>query len=241
MLQTKTLCWHAWRRTPNKQVHPMATQLEPTIRVDIVSDVVCPWCAIGYLQLARAAEENKIDLEVYWHPFELNPHMAQDGENLFEHLSAKYGITAEQSQQTRAQITQLGAELGFQFNFSDDMYMWNTFLAHQLIDWAATQGAGHACKQALLKAHFQDRRNIGDVEVLVEIASEIGLDRTAARDTLEAGTHADDVRRKQAFWTSKGIQGVPTMIFAARYAVTGAQGVENYGAILQKVATETAA
>lgn len=216
------------------------TSQSPQIRVDIVSDVVCPWCAVGYLQLARAAEDVGADLDVHWHPFELNPQMGQDGENLFEHLSAKYGITATQSAQTRAQITKLGAELGFDFQFTDDMHMWNTFRAHQLIDWAEAQGAAHTVKLALLRAHFTDRRNVSDIDVLSAIAGEAGLDASAARTALESGAHADEVRRKQAFWTSKGIQGVPTMIFAARYAVTGAQGAENYGAILQKLLAEAA-
>ncbi len=219
----------------------MASFTDPSIRVDIVSDVVCPWCAIGYLQLARAAAAQQIDLDVHWHPFELNPHMSQDGENLFQHLSAKYGVTAAQSEQTRAHLTKLGADLGFAFDFTDDMHMWNTFRAHQLIDWAESQGAAHACKLALLKAHFTDRRNVADMDELAKIAGEIGLDATMAKHVLETAEYADEVRRKQTFWTSKGIQGVPTMIFAARYAVTGAQGVENYGAILQKVTAENAA
>ena len=213
----------------------------PEIRVDIVSDVVCPWCAIGYLQLARAAEMQGVQLDVHWHPFELNPQMGQDGENLFDHLSAKYGITAAQSAQTRAQITQLGADLGFSFAFRDDMFMWNTFRAHQLIDWAETQDAAHGVKLALLKAHFTDRRNVSDVGVLTDIAAETGLDAEAAKAALEAGTFAQTVRRKQVFWTDKGVQGVPTMIFAAKYAVTGAQGVDNYGSVLQQLLSEAAA
>lgn len=211
------------------------------IRVDIVSDVVCPWCAIGYLQLARAADNANLALDVHWHPFELNPQMPEQGQNLFEHLSAKYGITAEQSHQTRTQIANLGQELGFTFAFSDDMFMWNTFRAHQLIDWADSLGQGHAAKLALLKAHFTDRRNVSDPEVLGEIAEEIGLNADAARAMLAAGTHAQPVREKQAFWTSKGIQGVPTMIFAGKYATTGAQGEDGYGRVLDAVLQDSAA
>ncbi|WP_050927482.1 DsbA family oxidoreductase [Aestuariivita boseongensis] len=211
------------------------------IRVDIVSDVVCPWCAIGYLQLAKAAREQSITLDIHWHPFELNPHMAEEGENLFNHLSAKYGITAQQSAQTRAQITQLGQDLGFEFRFSDDMFMWNTFRAHQLIDWAEHQGKAHDLKLALLKAHFTDRRNVSDIDTLCAIAASVGLDADTARVVLENATYADEVRGKQAFWTSKGVQGVPAMIFAGRYGVTGAQGVENYGRILTGIAAGTAA
>ncbi|MFY9210932.1 MAG: DsbA family oxidoreductase [Aestuariivita sp.] len=219
----------------------MASSPRAPIRVDIVSDVVCPWCAIGYLQLARAAETLGLAIDVHWHPFELNSQMAMEGEKLFDHLARKYGITPAQSQQNRTQITQLGAELGFTFAFSDDMFMWNTFRAHQLIEWAEEQDRAHDAKLALLAAHFTDRRNVSDQDTLADIARDIGLDRQGALDMLNAGTHAESVRKKQAFWTSQGVQGVPAMIFAQRYAATGAQGVAGYRRILENLMTDQVA
>ena len=211
------------------------------IRVDIVSDVVCPWCTIGYYQLAKAADAAGIELDVNWHPFELNPQMAEAGENLFQHLVGKYGITAEQSQKTRAQMTQLGSDLGFAFNFTDDMFMWNTFKAHQLIDWAEDQGRAHDVKLALFKAHFTNRQNLSDLEVLADVAQSVGLDRDGALTILQDGSHADQVRAKQAFWTKQGIQGVPAMVFSQKYLITGAQGVDGYANILSQLQAMDAA
>ena len=122
------------------------------LRVDIVSDVVCPWCVIGYHRLAKASGETGIGIDVHWHPFELNPQMAEDGENLREHLAAKYGTSPAGSRKARARLTKMGAALGFEFNYADDMRMVNTFRAHQLIDWAEDQGKGHAAKMALFAA-----------------------------------------------------------------------------------------
>ncbi len=207
------------------------------LRVDIVSDVVCPWCAIGYHQLARAAADTGIAIDVHWHPFELNPRMADDGENLREHLAAKYGTTPEDSRRARARLTEMGAALGFTFNYADDMRMYNTFRAHQLIDWAETQGRGHAAKLALFEAFFTRRENIATPKVLAHVADRIGLDADAARAMLDSAEHADAVREKEQFWTSRGIQGVPAMVFNGRHLVTGAQGEANYARILQQLAT----
>lgn len=206
-----------------------------SIRVDIVSDVICPWCVIGYRQLASAAEARQAPLELYWHPFELNPGMAEEGENLREHLAAKYGTTAEDSRKARDRLTALGAALGFTFNYADDMRMWNTFRAHQLIDWAGDHGKGRDVKMALFAAFFTERRNVSDMDVLAEVAASVGLDRDAARTVLERGDRAAVVREKERFWTSRGITGVPAMVFQRQHLVVGAQGEAAYGQILDQL------
>ncbi len=211
------------------------------IRVDIVSDVVCPWCVIGYHQLSKAAQDIGIEIDVHWHPFELNPQMADEGENLREHLSAKYGTTLESSIKARARLTDMGAALGFTFNYSDDMRMFNTFRAHQLIDWADDQGKGHDMKLALFSAFFTRREDVSDPLVLAEIATQVGLDRKAALSMLDNGSHAAKVRQEQQFWTSRGVQGVPAMIFDRQHLVTGAQGVETYASILKQLRAAQAA
>lgn len=213
----------------------------PRIRADIVSDVVCPWCAIGYYQLATASRETGVQLEVHWHPFELNPHMAPEGENLRDHLAAKYGTTLEGSIKARARLTEMGAALGFMFNYADDMRMWNTFRAHQLIGWAEEQGRGHEMKLALFRAYFTDRRNVSSIDVLAAIAGESSMDQEAAKRVLEGQTFAEATRRREAFWSSRGVSGVPAMIFQGRHLVTGAQGVETYGRILRRLMDEKAA
>ncbi|NRA30326.1 MAG: DsbA family oxidoreductase [Parvularculaceae bacterium] len=205
-----------------------------TVRVDIVSDVVCPWCAIGYYQLAAAARETAVELDVHWHPFELNPYMRDGGENLREHLAGKYGTTPAGSKRARARLTALGAELGFTFNYADDMRMFNTFRAHQLVDWAETQGKSHDTKMALFEAFFTHRQDVSDFDELARVAASVGLDEGAARGILESGERAQSVREKQSLWLERGIQGVPTMVFQGRHAVTGAQGVDQYGAALRQ-------
>ncbi|MHA3979257.1 DsbA family oxidoreductase [Halovulum sp. GXIMD14794] len=212
----------------------MTAQQLPT-RVDIVSDVVCPWCAIGYHQLAKAARETGIALDVHWHPFELNPDMAEEGENLREHLAAKYGTTPEESIKARERLTTMGADLGFTFAFADDMRMWNTFRAHQLIDWADDQGKGHQAKMAVLSAYFTRRENVSDPAVLADVAGAIGLDPAAALAVLQSGERSEGVREKQQFWLQQGIRGVPAMVFERRHLVTGAQGEANYASILTQL------
>ena len=210
------------------------------LRVDIVSDVVCPWCVIGYHQLAKAVDETGIGIDVHWHPFELNPQMADEGENLREHLAAKYGTTLEGSIKARARLTEMGAALGFTFNYADDMRMVNTFRAHQLIDWAEGQGRAHDMKLALFAAFFSRREDLNNVDVLANVAGSIGLDRDTARAMLESGDRAESVREKERFWTSRGITGVPAMIFDRQHLVTGAQGEESYANILKQLQTAQA-
>lgn len=212
-----------------------------SLRVNIVSDVVCPWCAIGYHQLAKAAQETGIGIEVHWHPFELNPNMPAEGENLREHLAAKYGTTPEGSRDARARITAMGAELGFRFDYADDMRMFNTFLAHQLIDWSADQGKAHEAKLALFAAYSSRRENISDPEVLADVAAGIGLDRAAALAMLASGERAEAVREKERHWTARGVRGVPTMLFGGRHGVSGALGVATYARILHNISEARAA
>lgn len=208
------------------------------LRIDIVSDVVCPWCIIGYRQLERALAETVTPYEIHWHPFELNPDMPAEGQNLREHLAEKYGSTKEQSDANRKHITAIGAELGFEFYFTDDMRMHNTFNVHQLLHWAEQQGRKQDLKQAFFSAYFTHRRNLSDDEVLADIAAEMGLARDEALAVLQDQRFANDVRAAEKFWIDAGIRGVPAIVFNRRHLVTGAQGTENYQQILQQLAEE---
>lgn len=211
------------------------------VQVDIVSDVVCPWCIVGFRQLDQALARTGLLANLRWHPFELNPDMPPEGQNLREHLMGKYGITADQSAAARARLTTLGAELGFTFNYSDDSRMVNTFRAHQLLDWAESQGRQHPLKLALFEAHFTNGEDVSDDDVLVRVAARAGLDPDAARAALASGDHAKPVREKQMFWTQRGIQGVPAMVFGGKYLLTGAQGADIYVRALEQVQSEAAA
>ena len=160
------------------------TDPKQPLRIDIISDVMCPWCIIGYRQLAIALEDSKVVHEIHWHPFELNPNMPAEGQDIGKHLAEKYGTTPEQSAANRASMTAHGKELGFEFNFVDGFRMHNTFNTHQLLHWANEQGRKNDLKQALFTAHFTNGRNLSDDAVLVDIAVEIGLDRDEATAVL---------------------------------------------------------
>ncbi len=205
------------------------------LRIDIVSDVVCPWCIIGYRQLERAIGDTGVAVKILWHPFELNPDMPQEGQNLSEHIAEKYGSSAEDSAKARDRLSELGADLGFVFNFSDQSRMVNTFRAHQLIECAEAQGRQNDIKLALFRAHFTDARDVSDIATLAAIAGEIGLDAGAARDALETARFAPEVRSMQRFWIDKGIRGVPAMVFDLKHLVTGAQGADNYARLLTRL------
>ncbi|WP_342071765.1 DsbA family oxidoreductase [Yoonia algicola] len=212
----------------------MATLNSP-LRIDIISDVMCPWCVIGYRQLAAALQANDVDHEIHWHPFELNPNMPAEGQDMREHLVEKYGTTPEESDANRANMTQLGKELGFAFSFADGFRMHNTFKTHQLLHWADTKGLKHDLKQALFTAHFTHGRDLSDDTVLVDIAVETGLDRNEATVVLADQRFATEVRQEQQFWSQQGIRGVPTIVFDRQHLVTGAQGIENYKSILSQL------
>lgn len=211
------------------------TETKSPLRIDIVSDVMCPWCIIGYRQLALALEASDIDHEIHWHPFELNPNMPPEGQDIGEHLAEKYGTTPEQSAANRANMTASGKELGFDFNFAEGFRMHNTFHTHQLLHWANEQGCKHDLKLALFIAHFTYGRNLSDDTVLVEIAGEIGLDREEVKAVLVDQRFANTVRQEQQFWVQKGISGVPAVVFDRQHLVSGAQGVDNFQSILTQL------
>lgn len=211
------------------------------VQIDIVSDVMCPWCIIGFKQLERALAVTNASARIRWHPFELNPDMPPEGQDLTEHVAQKYGSTPEQSARARARMRALGESLGFTFNFKPDSRIVNSFAAHQVLEFALANGLQHPLKLALFDAHFTDGRDVSNVETLLDVAQNVGLDRAEAAQVLETGALAASVREKQQFWTSRGISGVPSMVFDGKYLVTGAQGVENYAQLLQKVASEEAA
>lgn len=206
------------------------------LRIDIVSDVMCPWCIIGYRQLAEALHATGTAHDIHWHPFELNPDMPPEGQNVREHIAEKYGATPEQSDKSRKQMTALGADLGFDFRYTDDMRMHNTFNAHQLLHWADTQGRKHDLKLALFTAHFTDGRDLSDDTVLADVAGETGLDRAEALAVLADQRFASEVRQIENFWVQQGIRGVPAIVLDRKHLVTGAQGVENYTTILGQLA-----
>ncbi len=207
------------------------------MRIDIVSDVVCPWCIVGYKQLEAALHATGTQAEIHWQPFELNPEMPEDGENLSDHIVRKYGITKAQSDENRQRLVEVGNELGFKFLFTDSSRMLNTFKAHQLLHWAALNGREHPLKITLFHCYFNRERDISDDEVLANACVEAGLPYEESLEILESEVYADAVRERQRFSIGSGIQGVPAMIFDQRELHVGAQGVEGYTTILNALAS----
>lgn len=210
----------------------------PVVQVDIVSDVMCPWCIVGYRQLEQALGQVGAGAYIRWHPFELNPGMPPEGQNLGDHIAEKYGASPDQSQRNREMLTELGQSLGIDFQFSAESRIVNTFAAHQLLDWAQEHGLQHPLKLALFEAHFTKARDVSDMDVLVDVAGIVGLDQDAARAVLSSASQAESTRARQQFWTSRGISGVPSMVFDGRYLLTGAQGADTYAQMLRKVIAE---
>lgn len=216
---------------------------EPVITVDIVSDVVCPWCIIGYKKLEKAMRqfEGRARFELAWHAFELNPNMPPEGQDVNEHLAQKYGTTPEQSKANRQRLKDAGAGLDFEFNYNDGMRMVNTFDAHRLLHWAGETGKQTALKLALFKAHFTDGKNVSDHDTLVEIAGSVGLDEDRARDLLKNNLYAEDVRAVEEQWQDRFITGVPAIIFNKKFMVPGAQEPETFANIIEQKLLKEAA
>lgn len=215
----------------------MTTATSNRLRIDFVSDVVCPWCAIGLHSLEQAVSRlgDGVEVDIHLQPFELNPGMPSAGEGLVEHLAAKYGATPAQLERTQQSIHERGAALGFSFGPRERI--WNTFDAHRLLHWAALEDAtkARALKHALLAAYFSDGAPLGDRAVLVRAAESAGLDGTRAGAVLASDEFAEAVREREAFYAQRGIQSVPAIIINDRYLVSGGQPVEVFEGALRSV------
>lgn len=210
-----------------------------TIKLDIISDVVCPWCIIGYNRLQQAIDELGIQsqIEIEWQPFELNPDMPAEGENLTEHLGRKYGSSAPEAERNADQITRLGAEHGFKFDFFGGMRIVNTRDAHILLDYAKKHGRQTEFKKRLFDAYFNERKDISDREILVQEIQGIGLDSDEALLQLENEEAIESVKTAESYWHRMGVSSVPTIVFNRSSGVTAAQPVEVYKQLLTELLT----
>jgi len=210
------------------------------LRIDFVSDVVCPWCAIGLASLEQALSRTRGVVEADFHvqPFELNPQLGAGGEDAVAHLRTKYGMTEAQVIANQEAIRQRGAALGFTFDMERRRRIYNTFDAHRLLHWAELEGRARELKHALLRAYFTEGRDVSDHATLVDIAAAVGLPAERARDILAAGTYAEEVRTVEQFFLRQGIQGVPAIIIDHRHLVSGGQPVEVFEQALRQIAAE---
>jgi predicted DsbA family dithiol-disulfide isomerase len=207
------------------------------IKLDIISDVVCPWCIVGYKHLEAAIEElgiqDRIDIE--WQPFELNPDMPAEGEGLREHVARKYGASREDSDRARSNIANQGAEYGFTFDYFEEMKMVNTLDAHVLLEHAKQYGFQHELKMRLFAAFFTEHKDVSNREVLLNEAQSVGLDQQTALLALDNPELKREVRAVESQWHQMGVSSVPTVVFNRESALTGAHPQESFKQVLQEL------
>lgn len=216
-----------------------------SLKIDFVSDVSCPWCAVGLgaLEEALGKLQGEVSAELHFQPFELNPKMPAEGQDIGEHLTQKYGSTAAQQVQIRETIRARGAEVGFVFNPEGRGRIWNTFDAHRLLHWAGHEGAPgqqHALKKALLAACHTRSEAMGDHAVLLSCAREVGLDEARAQAILAGDEFAQAVREREGFYTSVGIHSVPAVIINDQHLISGGQPAAVFEQALRQIAAEAA-
>ena len=215
-----------------------------TLSIDFVSDVACPWCAVGLAGLEQALAEldGEMDVELRFQPFELNPTMQPEGVDAAAYLKAKYGLSDEQLRINQARIAERGAAAGFRFG--QRTRIWNTFDAHRLLAWALdteSAAAQRRLKRALLEAYHGEGRNPGDHAVLIDVAARAGLDVAAAKAVLDGDVYTSEVREAEALWQQRGITAVPAAVIDDRYVIAGGQPREQYVQALRQIAAEAAA
>ena len=208
------------------------------MKIDFVSDVSCPWCAIGLnaLEQALARLDDKLAVELQFQPFELNPQMPPEGEDIVKHLTRKYGITPEQCERNSEAIRQRGEAVGFTFGKGKRRRTYNTFDAHRLLHWAGLKGLQRELKHALLRAYFTDGENPSDHSVLVRLAGDVGLDAERAKAILDSDEYTAEVRERETFYLDNGIHSVPSIIIDDRHLIQGGQPVDEFERALREFA-----
>lgn len=211
-----------------------------TIKIDFVSDIACPWCAVGLAALEQAIDrvKDQVKVELHFQPFELNPKMPPEGQDIIEHLTQKYRMSAEQVAQNQEHIRERGADVGFRFNMDGRKRTYNTFDAHRLLHWAETEEQGsrqHLLKRALLEAYFTEGQDPSSHAVLLDAVEKSGLDRLRAATILAGDTYAADVREREQFYLSQGINSVPSVIFNEQHLIQGGQPVDTFEQALRQL------
>ncbi len=209
------------------------------MKIDFVSDVSCPWCAIGLnaLEQALVRLDGKVQVKLHFQPFELNPQMPPDGEDIVEHLTRKYGITPAQVERNSEAIRQRGETVGFTFGKGKRRRTYNTFDAHRLLHWAGLEGKQRELKHALLRAYFTDGENPSAHALLVRVAGEVGLDAARAATVLASDEYAVEVRERERFYLDQGINSVPSIIIDDRHLIQGGQPVDEFERSLRQIAS----
>ena len=236
--------WFTWRLDKTAAGPHLPKRMTTSLKIDFVSDVSCPWCAIGLKSLDQALGRvaGEIQADIHFQPFELNPGMAPGGEDINEHLHKKYGSTPEQAAGAREAIRQRGAAVGFDFQMDKRGRIYNTFDAHRLLHWAELEGQGRqrALKEALFRAYFTNGESPESHEVLLRVATEVGLDPVRAAAILASNEFADEVRAQEQFYLRAGIHAVPAVIINDKHLISGGQPAEVFEQALRQIAAEPA-
>ena len=218
--------------------------MKSKMKIDFVSDVSCPWCVIGLksLETALGRLAGLVAADIHFQPFELNPQMPAEGQDIGEHLAQKYGSTPEQSQRNREAIRVRGAEVGFTFGMANRSRIYNTFDAHRLLHWAEAEAEGRglqlALKEALFTAYFANGEDPSSHAVLARVAGEAGLNTQRAQEILASDEYATEVRERERFYLDQGIHSVPAVIVNDRHLISGGQPAEVFEQALRKIAAE---
>ena len=209
-----------------------------SLKIDVVSDISCPWCAVGLSGLERALEAlgDKVEATITFHPFELSPNMPPEGQNIVEYVAQRYGSTLEQSIANRDVLRARAASVGFDMPIGEDSRMYNTFDAHRLLHWAKVVGGQLSLKHALFEANFTRNLNVGDREILLSCVAKAGLDAAEAAAVLGSDRYAAEVRGDETLWKTAGISSVPAMIINDQYLISGGQTPEYFETALRKIA-----
>jgi len=211
------------------------------IQIDIVSDIACPWCAIGYARLERAMEQLAPEFEfaVQWHAFELNPDHSGEGEPILPALARKYGRSEDEMRATQNQMMTIAKDLGLNFEKMQERFTCNTFDAHRLVKWAGEQGRQTAMKQALFDAYFGRAENVSDRDVLLSCAENAGLGSAKAAEVLDSDQYAKTVREDEATYQQAGVSAVPAFIINRKYLISGAQEPDALVQAFREIAAES--
>lgn len=211
------------------------------LQIDIVSDVVCPWCAIGYGNLTQALEQlTSVQANVQWHPFQLNPYMGKEGQDINEHISEKYGLTDKQMEDNKQNIKAMGKKAGFDISFDKRARIYNTLDCHILLHFAQEKDKQTELKLALFKAYFTDGKDVSDRAVLIEAVESVGLDKQEAEVALDSEHYKKTVQDEESKFKSMGISSVPAFIINNKYLLSGGQPVENFIQSLSEIAEKEA-
>jgi predicted DsbA family dithiol-disulfide isomerase len=212
-------------------------EMSSRVKIDFVSDVVCPWCVIGLrsLETALARIGSDVTAEIHLLPFELNPQMPASGQDIHDYFAEKYGGTPEQFERNREAIRIRGEQLGFTFQMDKRSRIYNTFDAHRLLHWAEGEGRQRELKHALFEAYFTEGRNPSDHTVLIEAAGQVGLDTARAAEILRSGAYANEVRKQERYYAERGISAVPSVIINDRHLIQGGQPAEVFEQAIRRL------